>query len=319
MRRWLVATCAVPASVLAQPVSNGELDAADPAVVALVAADDQPFCTASIIGPHTAITAAHCVAGDDPRTLRVLVGSSLAEGGTVLAVSDARMHPGFDPGGRDIALLTLGDEARVEPLVLEPAPLDASLVDTIVRVVGFGITGQGLDDAGIKREGTARIVALREEELVVVPEPALPCLGDSGGPALLPANTIAGVVSRTDAGCRDHAIYTRVDSARSILIDPYLEETAPGTARVGDACLYDGHCADGPCVQTLDDPRHYVCERACRRDADCPDGMQCKTRDGERFCVDVSAGCGCTSHRGSPAALLVVAALVVAAGRSRRG
>lgn len=296
MRRWLAAACAVPASALAQPISNGVPTTADPAVVALVTPDGEAFCTASIIGPHTAITAAHCVAGVDARTLRVFAGSSLADGGTFLAVSDARMHPGFDPGGRDVALVTLRDEAQVDPLVLEPATLDGSLVDTMIRIVGFGITGQGLDDAGIKREGTAKIVAVGAEEIVAVPSPALACLGDSGGPALLSAGTIAGVVSRTDSECRDHAIYTRIDSARSILIDPYLAETAPGTAQLGDACLYDGHCADGSCMQTAGDPLQYVCAR------------------------EASAGCGCES-RNAPGTLAVLVGLVglrLVSGRRRR-
>ena len=185
--------------------------------------------------------------------------------------------------------------APVAPLELEPATLDGSLVDTTIRVVGFGITAQAQGDAGMKREGTAKIASVRAEELVVVPGPSLSCLGDSGGPALLPAGTIAGVVSRTDSACSDHAIYTRMDVARSILIEPYLAETAPGTAATGDACFYDGHCAEGPCVQTADDPLLYVCG-------------------------DSSAGCGgCASGSGSPALLVVcVVAGLLIAGRTWR-
>lgn len=293
MRWWLFAIAAFPTIALAQPISSGTPANGDPAVIALVAASGQAFCTASVIGPHTAITAAHCVDGLDARTLRVFVGSALAGDGVLIPVSDARMHPGFDPGGRDVALLTLREMAPVAPLMLEPATLDGSLVDTTIRVVGFGITGQGQDDAGIKREGTAKIAAVRAEELVVVPGPSLSCLGDSGGPALLPAGTIAGVVSLTDSECSDHAIYTRVDVARSILIEPYLAETAPGTAATGEACFYEGHCADGSCVQSTDDPLRYVCG-------------------------DDSAGCGgCASGSGSRVPFVVVIAGLVL-GRTRR-
>jgi hypothetical protein len=284
MRRWLLAAFAVPATVLAQPISNGVPATGDPAVIALVATSDldQVGCTASVIGPHTAITAAHCVAGRDPRTLQVFFGSSIADGGVYIAVSDAGMHPGFDPGGRDVALITLREPAPVMPLVLEPMTLDASLVDTSFRVVGFGITGLGLGDAGLKREGTARIAAVRPEELVAVPDPSLSCLGDSGGPAILPAGTIAGVVSRGDAGCMDHAVYTRVDFAQSTFIQPYLAETAPGAASVGEACFYEEHCNGGPCLQTNDDPLLYFCSRSCQRDSDCPATMECAS-DGCRY------------------------------------
>jgi secreted trypsin-like serine protease len=242
----LVALIALPlASATAQPVTNGAADSGDDAVVALVnAPTKQVICTASIIGPHTAITAAHCIANRDPTTLRVFFGSSIGFGGLFLQVSDTRAHPGFDPGGRDIALLTLRQRAPVAPLVLEPA-LAATLVDTSIRVVGFGLTGGSVDDAGDKRAGTARIASLRPEELIAVPGPSLSCLGDSGGPALLPAGTIAGVVSRVDSQCIDHAVYTRADAAQDALIRPYLADTAPGAATEGEPCFYADHCAAG--------------------------------------------------------------------------
>lgn len=287
-----IAACAWSATAAAQPVSSGTPAAGDPAVIALVNANDQVVCTASMIGPHTAVTAAHCVDGGDPRLLRAFFGSLIADGGTAIAVADARVHPGFDPGGRDIALLTLREPSPAKPLALEPL-LDGALVGTSFRVVGFGITGQGLTDSGVKREGTARVAALREEELVAVPDPSLSCLGDSGGPALLPGGTVAGVVSRGDAACRDHAIYTRVDVARSVLVDPYLAETAPGAAGLGQMCFYDGHCGEGDCLATDDDPQLFVCAQ--------PD-----------------AGCGgCASGSDSPGALLLVAVAIVRARRRR--
>src|SRR5688500_14178537 len=100
---------------MGRPITNGQPDTGDPAVIALVNANDQVMCTATIIAPHHAISAAHCVDGRDARALRVFVGSSIADGGDFLRVADARIHPGFDPGGRDIAVMTLRDEATVTP------------------------------------------------------------------------------------------------------------------------------------------------------------------------------------------------------------
>jgi hypothetical protein len=82
--------------------------------------------------------------------------------------------------------------------------------------------------------------------------------------------------------CTDHAVYARIDVARAALVDPYIAETAPGTAHTGDACFYDGHCAEGPCLQTHDDPLLYFCSQTCTRDTDCPAAMECAA-DGCRY------------------------------------
>lgn len=126
MRCWLLALVATSSTTtaLAQPVTNGFDDPDDLAVIALVNASDQLVCTAALIAPHVAVTAAHCIAGD-PLTLRAFFGSSLLDGGTYIAVTDARAHPQFDPGGNDIAVVTLADAAPAEPLAIE-APLQAS-------------------------------------------------------------------------------------------------------------------------------------------------------------------------------------------------
>lgn len=279
MRRAVLAcvlvACAAPAERTAeQAVTNGAADPDDPAVIALVDDAARVGCTASAIGPHTAITAAHCIAGRDPRTLRVAFGTSV-DAATLVAVSDGRVHPAFDADtlAHDVAMLTLRDSAPVAPLAL--ASIDASLVGTSIRVVGFGTTGAGGTDSGTKRAGTARISDVQADELVADPDPSQPCHGDSGGPALLGTGAVAAVVSRGDAACADHAIYARIDVARAVLVDPYLAETAPGTAATGDACFYDDHCAEGPCLAAHDDPLLYFCSRACQRDGDCPAAMEC--------------------------------------------
>ena len=285
--RWsFVIACATSLAAAAplasaQPVTNGSAEADDRAVVAMLNANGQIICTASAIGRHTAITAAHCVAGRDPLTLSVFFGPVVGGNGITIPISDARPHPGFDPGGRDVAMLTLRAPAQAVPADLA-GDVDASLVGTKFRVVGYGVTGQNNDDAGIKREGTARIASVQAEEVIAVPDPSLPCPGDSGGPLLLDSGAIAGVVSRVDSMCNDHAVYTRLDVAREVLIAPYLAETAPGTAGEGERCFYAEHCAAGlECVGDV---------------------------FGETFC-EAPAGCGCTSSAGVPAIWIVLALL----------
>jgi MYXO-CTERM domain-containing protein len=276
MRRWLIAPCALCAltTAAAAQVTNGLTDPDDPAVIALVNEQDQIVCTASVIAPHTALTAAHCVVSM-PTKLRAFFGTAVADGGTFIAVTDAKAHPQFDPGGNDIALVTLEEMAPVTPLELAP-PLDASFVDTSLRVVGFGLVSPSLGGSGTKRFGTARVASVSAEDFIAVPEPSLSCLGDSGGPALVD-NVIAGVVSRVDSQCVDHAVYTRIDIARDILIDPYLAATAEGAAGEGDTCFYADHCAAG---------------LAC---------------NDEHICESEGGGCGCRSTSPGAGALIVLA------------
>ncbi len=264
-------------------ITNGTPASGDPAVVALVDGMDRVGCTASVIGPHTAITAAHCFVGQQPRALRLSLGSTIADG-VFAHVSDARQHPMFDATtfAHDIAMVTFREDLAVTPLALDTRAIDASLVGTSFRVVGFGTTGGGTGDSGTKREGTARISEVQAEEFTAMANPSQPCRGDSGGPALLSNDAVAGVVSRGDAACTDHAYYARIDVARAAFIDPYLAETAPGTAHTGDACFYADHCAEGPCLEAADDPLLYFCSTTCKGDGDCPAAMECAS-DGCRY------------------------------------
>jgi MYXO-CTERM domain-containing protein len=279
----VLAACTVHEDTALQPITNGSDDAGDPAVVAIVDASDEVLCTASVIGPHTGITAAHCFTGPPARTLRIFFGSTLVAGGVLTAVADARQHPAFDAStfAHDVAVFTFRDPSPVPPLALDGRTLDASVVGTTFAAVGFGITSAA-PDTGVKRTGIAKISDVQSDELTTVPDPAQPCHGDSGGPMLIAPDAVAAVVSHGDAACADHAIYARIDVARPVLVDPYVAATAPGTAHTGDACFYDGHCAEGPCLQAKDDPLLYFCSQACARDSDCPDAMECAA-DGCRY------------------------------------
>lgn len=241
------------------PVTNAVNDIGDPAVIALLNAQGQLVCTGAIIAPHTVLTAAHCL-GPRPLTLQAFFGNVLGDGSMLIAVTDARPHPQFDPATNDIAVLTLADPAPPPPLAFAP-PVDGSLVGASVKVVGFGTVGS-LGGDGTKRIGFAKVAALGSDDFLATPDPSLSCLGDSGGPALLAGDAIGGVVSRVDIQCVDHAVYTRVDIAQDVLIQPYLAETAEGAATEGQPCFYDGHCAAGlACVGDT--------ARTCERDTGC--------------------------------------------------
>ena len=267
-------------------ITNGTADLGDPAVVAIATADGQLRCTGSLIGAHTVLTAAHCMIGPYDGD-RVFFGSSLAGGGILVEVSDARSHPRFDPQSdrNDLALLTIRSAGPAPPLALDPRTLDATVVGQTFQAVGFGVSRAGASDQGQKRAGTAQVVALADVGFTTQPAPSQPCAFDSGGPALFAsggASAVTGVTSHGDAACSDHAVYARVDVAQAEFIQPYLAATAPGSAGVGERCFYDEQCRGGPCLTTTDEPRLAFCSQPCRSGSDCPTTMTC-ARDGCRY------------------------------------
>ncbi|MEO8841101.1 MAG: trypsin-like serine protease [Kofleriaceae bacterium] len=289
-----LAACTTPTGTAAQAITNGSADPGDPAVIGLADDLDQIGCTATMIGPHTAITAAHCLIGRTALDLHAVAGSD-AVSGTRLAISDVRMDPAFDPTSQanDLGLVTLREASSA---IVGVATVDASLIGATIHAVGFGSTTSTATDGGTKRIGTAQVSDVQPTEVTAVPSPAQPCHGDSGGPMLLIDGTIAAVVSRGDSTCSDHAIYARIDAAMTDFVAPYLAATAPGTAATGDACLYTEQCASGPCLVTADDPDLYFCSQPCKHDSDCPAKLTCAP-DGCRYPVPSPGALGspCTS------------------------
>jgi hypothetical protein len=119
-----------PLTHTAEPITGGTADTEHVAVVALVRGDGLPWCSGSVIGEHTVLTAGHCVDTLQPDDrLQVFFGDSIAAGGTLVAVSDTAIHPDFDRAvlAHDLALLTLREAAPVPLLPLDARPVDASL------------------------------------------------------------------------------------------------------------------------------------------------------------------------------------------------
>ncbi len=183
------------------PVVNGTPTSDFAAVGALVAVEDglgAVFCSATLIDPSWVVTAGHCqeaaVAYEDYgfEIVFAVGDDALATGGIEAyeTVSRSAAHPDytFDTYvDADIAVMKLeAAMTGVEPIALSSIGPDASAwPDDELIFVGWGITGDGREDAGAKRMAEMPLYTYDSVFLYSIDEGDQNlCSGDSGGATL---------------------------------------------------------------------------------------------------------------------------------------
>lgn len=189
-------------------VVNGVTTGSYPAVGALLLGDadsGQSWCTGTLIGCRTFITAAHCVCGTSgdictrfERPNPSLYTVFFQQAGFV-GVDDISVHPDYRFPHADLAILTLArpvSDVRPVPINTEGSPVSA----TAGTIVGFGSSGGGAADFGIMRSGRVSVAEGMvgqgdgllgwhfRGELGDPGSNSNTCGGDSGGPLLVEAH-----------------------------------------------------------------------------------------------------------------------------------
>jgi hypothetical protein len=294
-----------------------------PTVGYLAGVDGRAFCTGTVIGPNTVLTAGHCVVSEGRTTdaADVRFGQGATAGATtgLKVVSRVSVHPSYDGTAlaNDLAILTLAPSV---PLVETPLYEPEVAVGSEMTLVGYGVTDGTTDaGAGTQRNVNVTVAAIdsgtwRYDTM----GGRSACRGDSGGPAFFAVGGtlhIAGVTSWGDETCTMNGHYTRIDVYLDWIRTTMAEgasgapaEPAPGdpppapigdgpadmagapdAAGCSDSCYWahDGICDDGgPGAEYIDCAYGTDCGDCGPRTGDGPDAFPGEPAPGGGLCDD---------------------------------
>ncbi|MFC9926095.1 S1 family peptidase [Streptomyces sp. NPDC127190] len=237
----LVATAAAAATALLasptasaapQPIVGGTTTttAAYPFVMQITDASGNQFCGGTLVSATKVVTAAHCMAGESPSSVRVVGGRTYLNGtdGTVSRVSKIWVNPDYTDAtnGNDVAVLTLSTSMPYTPVsYVSSSQTSVYAAGTTARILGWGTTSENGSSSNQLRTATVPIVAdsscrssygsdFVQSDMVCAGYSSGgvdTCQGDSGGPLLI-GGVLAGITSWGE-GCAEAGypgVYTRL-------------------------------------------------------------------------------------------------------------
>ncbi len=217
------------------------------------------FCSGTLIGCQTVLTAAHCVEGETASDNFVF----LQNVGTV-SVSSITIHPSYVDANQpiaDVAVLELGSLVTgVDPTEINQIDPSSVIPGAAGTIAGYGVTLGNNNDFGIKRFGRIETANCNDtvpagagNTEVICWDYATPvgapgddsntCSGDSGGPLFMDlgaGNVVAGTTSSgfvADCGTDDHSYNANVYTYRSFILGELGADstsTCGSLAPVGD-------------------------------------------------------------------------------------
>jgi len=239
----LVTLFASPAAAerLSPRIVNGTLSFADPSVGALLsgASPDQAiaYCTGTLVGCSTFVTAAHCVCEQNGAACQSGAGAPdpadwlvFFQHAGFFQVSSIEVPAGYDFPADDVAVVHLAspvDGISPTPLADQDPPLGSD-----ATIVGFGLSDGTSEDYGLKQRGQVVTAACQGDlpagllcwdfESPIGPPgtDSNTCNGDSGGPLFV-----------DDGGGRELAGITSGGSSFSCLPTDHSYDTSVATQR----------------------------------------------------------------------------------------
>ena len=276
---WLatlvVAGCVGRSSgIQSEAIVGGTSDTGDQSVLFMLMSVGGQYesCTAELISPHVALTAAHCVMPDPSQgssgtvTWNLYVGNVFTPGDVppnALAVKEAHASPLFNyaadagQGIHDIGVAVLAQPAPVSPLPYNRKSLPASATGAATRLVGFGLSnGAAMTGAGTKRQTSTALTDFDADKLHFADGQHQDCSGDSGGPAFQTIDGVEIIIGTTSGPgmnpndtCKAGGYDTRVDT-NSDFIDQYVNANDPGFLQADMGAALPGG-ADGGSQQDM--------------------------------------------------------------------